>query len=194
VAPIAGFAWIAFEHVEPLVFVRIIRHITGLQTPAGGGDEKLTQGVMADDAHDGVGATFLFHALGEDGRDARRVEKRVRRALAMDESPARREGFFIQVLSVCTFRQAVVGVFPCRVGRFMTLLASGGSRILRVDLVARRYDRAGIWRDGGLLRSCRFSHASPQWRCQIDRRSRSDDEDGYQKCFFQKNDGARHLQ
>ena len=102
-APIAGFALVVIsKHVEPLVLRGVERHIARLQPSAGGGNEKLPQRIVPDDAHDRVSVAFFVEPLGKDFRQAIRIDEGFGFVLAVGKFAGRGKRRKILVLAYDT--------------------------------------------------------------------------------------------
>ena len=92
VAPVAGGSFILVTvYVEPFIFCGIQSDIARLQASAGSWNEKLAQGIVANDAHHGKGVAFFIEAEGENFCEAIRVDKCFGGVLAVSERFFRRE-------------------------------------------------------------------------------------------------------
>jgi hypothetical protein len=94
VAPVAGLTFIGAEDIEEFVVFRVVGDIAGLQAIAGGGDEELAEGIVADDADDGVGARCGLFALGDDVEELLFIEKGLGGSAVVLELDGGGEGFF----------------------------------------------------------------------------------------------------
>ena len=96
VAPVAGGSFILVTvYVEPFTFCGVQSDIARLQTSTGSWNEKLAQGIVADDAHHGKGVAFFIEAEGENFCEAIRVDKCFGGVLAVSERFFRRERWVV---------------------------------------------------------------------------------------------------